>query len=122
MYNPTRTTNRLHFEDLDPHRFEDLGAELLYRKQDWKRFNNWGRSGSDDGIDISCEEDNGVRWFCQCKRYQTISTSEIKAAVDKIVSKNENCKDDVSSTVFNSFCKVNDCCEGDRKDENQLIN
>lgn len=95
MNTPTQTTNRLHFEDLDPHRFEDLGAELLYRKQEWKRFNNWGRSGSDDGIDISCEEENGVIWFCQCKRYQTISTSEIKAAVDKIVSKNKNCKDGI---------------------------
>lgn len=95
MNTPTQTTNRLHFEDLDPHRFEDLGAELLYRKQEWKRFNNWGRSGADDGIDISCEEDNGVRWFCQCKRYQNISTTEIKAAVDKIVSKNENTKDGI---------------------------
>lgn len=95
MNTPSQTTNRLHFEDLDPHRFEDLGAELLYRKQEWKRFNNWGRSGADDGIDISCEEDNGVRWFCQCKRYQNISTTEIKAAVDKIVSKNENTKDGI---------------------------
>ena len=95
MNTPTRTTNRLHFEDLDPHRFEDLGAELLYRKQVWKRFNNWGRSGSDDGIDITCEEEKGIRWFCQCKRYQNISTTEIKAAVDKIVSKNENTKDGI---------------------------
>ncbi len=95
MNTPTQTINRLHFEDLDPHRFEDLGAELLYRKQEWKRFNNWGRSGSDDGIDISCEEENDIRWFCQCKRYQTISTSEIKAVVDKIVSKNENTKDGI---------------------------
>lgn len=95
MNTPTKTTNKLHFEDLDPHRFEDLGAELLYRKQDWKRFNNWGRSGSDDGIDIFCEDGNGVKWYCQCKRYTDISTAEIKAAVDKIVSKNENTKDGI---------------------------
>ena len=95
MNTPTRTINRLHFEDLDPHRFEDLGAELLYKKDAWKRFYNWGRGGSDDGIDISCEDKNGLKWFCQCKRYLTISTSEIKAAVDKIVSKNDNTKDGI---------------------------
>lgn len=95
MNTPTRTTNRLHFEDLDPHRFEDLGAELLYRKQVWKRFNIWGRSGSDDGIDIFCEDENRVKWFCQCKRHLAISAAEIKAVVDKIVSKNENTKDGI---------------------------
>ena len=52
MHNPTRTTNRLHFEYLETHRFEDLAYELLYRKEVWKRIDNFGRSGSDDGIDI----------------------------------------------------------------------
>ena len=90
MHNPTRTTNRLHFEDLDPHRFEDLAYELLYRKEVWKRIDNFGRSGADDGIDIFCEDSNGEKWFCQCKRYVSISESEIKTVVNKIVSKNDN--------------------------------
>ena len=90
MNTPTRTTNRIHFDDLDPHRFEDLAYELLYRKEVWKRIDNFGRSGSDDGIDIFCEDDNGNIWFCQCKRYTHISESEIKSIVDKIVSRNSN--------------------------------
>ena len=90
MNNPTRTTNRLHFDDLDPHRFEDLAYELLYRKKVWKRIDNFGRSGSDDGIDIFCEDCNGEKWFCQCKRYTHISELEIKFIVDKIVSRNSN--------------------------------
>ena len=88
----TRTTNRLHFEDLEPHRFEDLASELLYRKHNWKHFNNWGRSGSDEGIDISCEDETEVKWFCQCKRNKTISKTEIKKIVDKIVLENKNIK------------------------------
>lgn len=48
MNTPTRTTNKLHFEDLEPHRFEDMGYELLYRLQNWNCIVNWGRSGSDD--------------------------------------------------------------------------
>ena len=55
----TRTTNKLHFEDLAPHRFEDLAYEVLYRKREWSRIENWGRSGSDGGIDVYCEELNG---------------------------------------------------------------
>ena len=38
MNTPTRTTNKLHFEDLEPHRFEDMGYELLYRLQNWKLY------------------------------------------------------------------------------------
>ncbi len=90
MNTPTRTTNRIHFDDLEVHRFEDLAYELLYRKDAWKRIDNFGRSGSDDGIDIFCEDDNGNKWFCQCKRYTHISESEIKSIVDRIVSRNSN--------------------------------
>ena len=90
MYNPTRTTNRLHFEDLEPHRFEDMGYELLYRLQKWNRIENWGRSGSDDGIDIYCEDNKKRKWFCQCKRYKEITKEQVQSVVDKIVAKNKN--------------------------------
>ena len=36
--------------------------------------------------------------------------------------KNENCKKNVFGSVFNSLRKVNDCCESDGKNENQLVN
>ena len=90
MNTPTRTTNKLHFEDLEPHRFEDMGYELLYRLQKWNRIENWGKSGSDDGIDIYCEDSKKHKWFCQCKRYKEITKEQIQTVVDKIVNKNKN--------------------------------
>lgn len=90
MNTPSRTTNKLHFEDLEPHRFEDMGYELLYRLQKWNRIENWGRSGSDDGIDIYCEDNKKQKWFCQCKRYKEITKEEVQSVVDKIVKKNKN--------------------------------
>ena len=90
MNTPTRTSNKLHFEDLEPHRFEDMGYELLYRLQKWNRIENWGRSGSDDGIDIYCEDNNKQKWFCQCKRYKEITKEQVQSVVDKIVTKNKN--------------------------------
>ena len=90
MNAPTRTTNRLHFEDLEPHRFEDMAYEILFRQQDWSRIDNWGRSGLDDGIDIYCEDIKGQKWFCQCKRYKTITNEQVRTIVDKIVAYNNN--------------------------------
>ena len=90
MNTPTRTTNKLHFEDLEPHRFEDMGYELLYRLQKWNRIENWGRSGSDDGIDIYCEDNKKHKWFCQCKRYKEITKEQVQSVVDKIATKNKN--------------------------------
>jgi len=52
----TRTFGTIHFEDLDPHRFEDLIRELVYDFKDWQSLEATGRSGSDDGIDIRAFE------------------------------------------------------------------
>jgi hypothetical protein len=49
---PTRTTNPLHLEDLDPRRFEDLIRQLIYDFRPWRRLEPVGRLGNDDGIDI----------------------------------------------------------------------
>ena len=112
MNTPTQTTNRLHFEDLEPHRFEDLVYELLYSKQDWKRIENWGKCGSDDGIDIYCEDKEGTKWFCQCKRYKSLQPALVKEVVDKIISNNKNTNNgiillvvacDVSKRTFEVF-------------------
>jgi hypothetical protein len=48
---PTRTTGPLHFEDLEPHRFEDLVRRLIYDFRPWRHLEATGRSGSDDGFD-----------------------------------------------------------------------
>ena len=52
----TRTYGPIHFEDLDPHRFEDLIRELIYDYKDWQSIEATGRSGSDEGFDIRAYE------------------------------------------------------------------
>ena len=56
----TRTHGQLHFEDLDPHRFEDLVRELIYDFRDWQTIEATGRSGNDAGIDIRAYERTGA--------------------------------------------------------------
>ncbi len=52
----TRTYGPIHFEDLDPHRFEDLIREMIYDYKDWQSIEAMGRSGSDEGFDIRGKE------------------------------------------------------------------
>jgi len=54
----TRTFGPIHFEDLDPHRFEDLVRELIYDYKDWQSIEAVGRGGADDGYDIRAFEKN----------------------------------------------------------------
>ena len=95
----TRTIGPLHFEDLDPKRFEDLVRQLAYEFKPWRRLEATGRSGSDDGFDargyaIVAKEDlasdsteesetfeersilnegmNDRLWLIQCKRERAI--------------------------------------------------
>ena len=56
MPQPTRTLNPLHFEDLDPHRFEDLIRQLIYDFRQWRSLEATGRTGSDEGMDIRATE------------------------------------------------------------------
>ena len=48
----TRTLGPIHFEDLDPHRFEDLVRQLAYDFKQWQSIESTGRGGADDGFDI----------------------------------------------------------------------
>lgn len=90
----SRTINRLHFDDLSPDRFEDLCLSVIYRLQHWIEINHFGRTGSDDGIDIHAvdELENGkIRtWDIQCKRYSSISKTQLCQIVDKILAKRTN--------------------------------
>ena len=52
MAKTTNTLNPLHFEDLEPHRFEDLVRQLAYDFRTWRSLEATGRSGSDEGMDI----------------------------------------------------------------------
>ncbi len=86
---PSKTTNPIHFEDLDPKRFEDLCALLVNRSiSKWKEFRHYGKAGQDNGIDIlgiEILDDQSERtWIVQCKRTQRITQSEIKEIIDKV--------------------------------------
>lgn len=53
----TRTLGPIHFEDLDPHRFEDLIRQLAYDFRSWKSIESTGRGGADDGFDVRAFEE-----------------------------------------------------------------
>ncbi len=106
MARVTRTVNPLHFEDLEPHRFEDLIRQLAHDFRPWLRIEATGRLGKDEGVDIRAIE--GVRevavpdadegdvgddgpilaereWRIQCKRYKTLRPKEMRQFVREAV-------------------------------------
>jgi len=124
----TRTIGPLHFEDLDPKRFEDLVRQLAYEFKPWRRLEATGRSGSDDGFDArgyeivtgerqlsdsvdegeSVEErsslDAGIDdrlWLIQCKRERAIGPKAlIKYLEDNVLSQDEK----LHGLVFTAAC------------------
>ncbi|MDN3551009.1 restriction endonuclease [Mucilaginibacter aquaedulcis] len=88
---PTKTTNRLHFSDLDSSRFEEICYMLLSYMFKWKKLDHIGKTGSDGGIDIRGIS-NGPKgdklWAIQCKRYVKVTGNELQAMVDKILENN----------------------------------
>jgi hypothetical protein len=99
----TKTINPLHFEDLEPHRFEDLVRQLIYDFREWQSLEATGRSGSDDGFDVRGLEGNMVLeessqedeenltsnveqriWLIQCKRCKKIGPKDIERYIDEI--------------------------------------
>jgi hypothetical protein len=102
----SRTTNPIHFEDLEPHRFEDLIRQLAYDFRDWQRLEATGRAGSDDGFDVrgleriapavlaspekaNDEDEDPVDaapdtrlWLIQCKREKAIGPKKLREYVE----------------------------------------
>ena len=101
----TKTLGPLHFEDLEPHRFEDLVRELVYDFKDWQSIEATGRSGSDEGFDIRAYERvstparepeesesvgddetphpmEGNLWMFQCKRETAIGPTKVAKIID----------------------------------------
>lgn len=95
----TRTLGPIHFEDLEPKRFEDLVRELIYDLKDWQSIEATGRGGNDDGFDVRAYERSRVMaievddedpgegavhpmdgnvWMIQCKRESTLGPSRVK--------------------------------------------
>lgn len=96
----TRTLGPLHFEDLEPKRFEDLVRQLVYDFKRWRRLEATGRAGSDDGFDArgfeitqddEADETDDQKvvvastdrlWLIQCKREKAISPAKLKTYLD----------------------------------------
>lgn len=106
----TKTLGPLHFEDLEPHRFEDLIRELAYDYKDWQSIEATGRSGSDEGWDIRAYERtlppdletdaeseepetpthlmDGNAWMIQAKREKSLGPSDVKRIVSEVDNEN----------------------------------
>ncbi len=103
---PSKTINPLHFEDLEPHRFEDLVRNLIYDFKSWRSIEATGRGGNDDGFDIRAwestkeitnkdDDDNeegsipieGNLWMIQCKREKQIGPAKVKEIIQDGVQK-----------------------------------
>ena len=99
----SRTLGPLHFEDLEPKRFEDLVRQLAYDFKSWRRLEATGRAGSDDGFDargyeigraseLSVDDEEIAEdkaaidrlWLIQCKREKSISPKKLAAYLDQI--------------------------------------
>jgi hypothetical protein len=105
--NATSTLGPLHFEDLEPHRFEDLVRQLVYDFRNWGSLEPTGRLGSDDGYDARGTEivegvltpDEGDEegddvgragsedrlWQIQCKRERSISPKKIAGYIEEMI-------------------------------------
>lgn len=101
----TKTLNPLHFEDLDPHRFEDLVRQMIYDLREWRVLEPTGRLGADDGydargfevvdhteeseeeeeVDSLAKEEKERLWQIQCKRERTITPASIKKYIDEMI-------------------------------------
>lgn len=99
---PTRTFGPLHFEDLEPHRFEDLVRQLAYDFKPWHSIEATGRAGADRGFDVrahealpnaqpKAEDDDDVSevvatrlWVVQCKREKSIGPKKLADFLDEI--------------------------------------
>ena len=88
---PSKTTNRLHFTDMDPTRFEDLCLALIYPLHPWSDIRHYGRLGGDGGVDILARERmddaDDREWFIQCRRYSKATKSTVIKAVDDALAK-----------------------------------
>ncbi len=118
MTKATKTINPLHFEDLEPHRFEDCVRQLIYDFRDWTSLEATGRSGGDDGFDargtetIAVDSENESQvdgqqilercWLIQCKREKAITPKKIERYMDECLKDNKN----IYGVIFVAPCDL----------------
>jgi len=93
----SRTTNPIHFEDLEPHSFESLVRQLLYDLRDWATLEATGQGGADDGYDARAFEKasgsengepsqvEGNLWMIQCKREHKLGPTRVKDIIEESI-------------------------------------
>lgn len=96
--------NPIHFEDLEPHRFEDLVRQLVYDFRSWHSLEATGRKGSDRGMDIRAiaavagdqmsgemaNEPQQQLWLIQCKREARIGPKQLVTYARQSLSQHGN--------------------------------
>jgi hypothetical protein len=113
----SKTINPLHFEDLDPHRFEDLIRQLIYDFRDWDMLEATGRMGSEEGFDIrgwekllrdDDDSENNTEslknhriWLIQCKREKKITPKQMNIYLDDVFAN----KEDLYGIIFTAPCE-----------------
>src|ERR1043166_959157 len=121
----TRTIGPLHFEDLEPHRFEDLVRQLAYDFRQWRSLEATGRGGADGGFDargwemvqhealaaveqsLDSEEDETIPtdldrlWLIQCKRERAIGPTKLRGYLKGLGS---NGSEKIYGIVFAASC------------------
>jgi len=107
MVKATKTLNPLPFQDLEPHRFEDLVRQIIYDLKNWRSLEPTGRLGSDDGYDARGLEITDINnekedaddddeeeslnvsvdrlWQIQCKREKTITPVKIEKYIQEML-------------------------------------
>jgi hypothetical protein len=118
MSKTTKTINPLHFEDLEPHRFEDLARQLIYDFREWANLEATGSAGTDEGFDARAreiiydiedrdEEDGAISqteeriWLIQCKREKSIPPKKIEKYLKDIFTQN---KEQLHGIIFIAAC------------------
>lgn len=115
-----KTIGPIHFEDMEPHRFEDLVRQLLYDFRNWMQLESTGRTGSDEGFDVrgweivasldeSVEEEDDPataprlerQWLIQCKREGKIGPTKLRKYLEEVVEGNEG---DLHGLIFVASC------------------
>jgi hypothetical protein len=105
---PTRTTNPLHFEDLEPHRFEDLTRQLAGDFRSWVKLEPTGALGSDEGYDargIEMVDGEERLWQIQSKREQSIPPKKMSAYIQEMIPEGATVPHGVILAVAANFSK-----------------
>ncbi len=120
MTKASRTLNPLHFEDLDPRRFEDLAKQLLYDFRPWQQLEATGKLGTDDGFDVrgleritsepdEIDAEETRTWLIQCKRERVIGPLKLARYLRDIA----NVAPTLDGIIFIAACDFSKRCFDD---------